>query len=103
MNNTAKARKLQYLLITELLDKGTVQLTLPDGIILEIGTTQENEFGKVEKTDDYCYVVATREGKSVSLDTYGLGLRYESKEDTIIYEDEATDQEGSLVKTFDVV
>lgn len=100
---TAKARKLQYLLINELLKNGTVQLTLPDGIVLEIGTLQENEFGEMKKSDDYCYVVATREGKSVILDTYSLGLQYESTEDTIIYEDEVMDKTGSLVKTLDVV
>jgi hypothetical protein len=101
--NTAKARKLQYLLITELLTKGSVQLTLPDGIILEIGTMQEDEFGELKKSEDYCYVVATRDGKSVTLDTYSLGLQYASTEDTIIYEDEVMDKDGSLVKILDVV
>lgn len=101
--NTAKGRKLQYLLITELLKKGTVQLILPDGIILEIGTLQENEFGELKKSDDYCYVVATREGKSVLLDTYSLGLQYESTKDTIVYEDEVLDGAGALLKTLDVV
>ncbi len=100
---TAKTRKLQYLLIKELLAKGSVELILPDGIMLEIGIMKEDQFGKVEKSDDYCYVVATRDAKSVLLDTYSLGLQYESQEDTIVYEDEIIDESNRLVKTVDVV
>lgn len=101
--NNAKARKLQYLLITELLDKGSVELRLPDGITLEIGILQENAFGEVSKADDYCYVVATRAGKTVLLDTYNLGLQYEPEKDTIVYEDEFLDDNGTVIKTLDVV
>jgi hypothetical protein len=99
----AKARKLQYLLITELLDKGSVELILPDGITLEIGIMQEDEFGDVRKSDDYCYVVATRAGKSALLDSYNLGLQYEAEKDTIIYEDEVIDKNGKSIKTLDIV
>ncbi len=101
--NNAKARKLQYLLITELLDKGSVELLLPDGIVLEIGILQEDGFGGVEKADDYCYVVATRDGRSAMLDSYNVGLQYEPGKDTIVYEDELIDKEGKVVKTLDVV
>lgn len=101
--SNAKARKLQYLLIRELLERGSVELILPDGITLEIGILQEDQFGKVSKTDDYCYVVATRDGKSAMLDTYNLGVQFEPEDDTIIYEDEMIDSEGRLVRTLDVV
>jgi hypothetical protein len=101
--NNAKARKLQCLLITELLDKGSVELILPDGITLEIGIIQEDEFGEVKKTDDYCYVVATRGDKSTLLDSYNLGLQYESEEDTIVYEDETLDSNGRNLKTLEVI
>ena len=101
--NTAKARKLQYLLITELLDKGSVELILPDGITLEIGILQEDEFGELKKAEDYCYVVATRDGKSTVLDSFNLGLQFEANSDTIIYEDELVGAGGKLVKTLDVI
>jgi hypothetical protein len=101
--NTAKARKLQYLLISELLKTGSVELILPDGITLEIGILQENELGDLKKTDDYCYVVATRDGKSAMLDSYNLGLQYEPEKNTIVYEDELIDKDGVVVRTLDVV
>lgn len=101
--NNAKVKKLQYLLIKQLLEKGSVELILPDGITLEIGILQEDQFGNFKKVDDYCYVVATRDGKSTLLDSYNLGLQFEPEEDTIIYEDELITEDGTLVRTLDVV
>lgn len=101
--NNAKTRKLQYLLIQQLLNTGTVELILPDGITLEIGIIQENEFGEAKKADNYCYVVASRDGKTAILDSYDLGLQYEADEDTIVCEDEVVDKNGKLVRTLDVV
>ena len=103
MMNTAKARKLQYLLVKELLNNGVVELILPDGVLLEIGILQEDQFGDLKKSDDYCYVVATRDGKSTLLDKYNAGLQYEAESDTIVCEDEMTDKDGRLIKTLDVV
>lgn len=99
----SKVNKLQYLLITQLLKKGSVQLILPDGIVVEIGIVQENEFGETKKTDDYCYVVATRNGKSTLLDSYNLGLQFEPEKDTIVCEDEMVDPNGRFIRTLDVV
>lgn len=101
--NNAKARKLQCLLITELLQKGTVDLILPDGITLEIGIMQEDEDGNREKADNYCYVVATRGGRTASLDSYNVGVQYESDPDLIVCEDEFYDDNGTVVKTLDIV
>lgn len=101
--STARTRKLQYLLIKQLLESGSVELILPDGITLEIGILQEDQSGKLKKADDYCYVVATRDNKSTMLDTYNLGLSFEPEKSTIIYEDELVDSEGRLVRTLDVV
>lgn len=101
--NNAKARKLQYLLITELLDKGSVEIILPDGITLEIGIIQEDEFGDTKKIDDYCYVVATRQGRSTILDTYNLGVQFINEEKAVVCEDEMIDKDGRLVRTLDVV
>ena len=95
--------KLQYLLIKELLKTGTVELLLPDGITLEIGITQEDKHGQLKKSDDYCYVVASRDGKSTLLDTYNLGLRFEDEKDILIYEDTSVDNNGVAVRSMDVV
>jgi len=95
--------KLQYLLIKQLLKQGTVELILPDGITIEIGITQEDKYGELKKTDDYCYVVASRDGKSTLLDSYNLGLRYEDEKDILIYEDAELDDDGVLVRSLDVV
>lgn len=95
--------KLQYLLIKELLKTGTVELLLPDGITLEIGITQEDKYGQLKKSDDYCYVVASRDGKSTLLDTYNLGLRFEDEKDKLIYEDTSVDNNGIAVRSFDIV
>ena len=96
-------KKLQYLMIKELLKKGSVELLLPDGIIIEIGITQEDKYGDQKKTDDYCYVVATREGKSTMLDSFNLGLQFEEEKDTIIYEETTLDEDGALIRSLDVV
>jgi hypothetical protein len=101
--NNAKARKLQYLLITSLLESGTVELLLPDGIMLEIGITQENKEGDLVKADDYCYVVATKDRKTAILDSYNLGLQFEKTEDTIVYEGETTDRNGCTISVLDIV
>jgi len=95
--------KLQSLLIRQLLEKGTVQFRLPDGVELEIGITQEDQFGDSHKSDDYCYVVTKRQGKSVMLDSFNLGLQYEDEQNTIVLEDEALGDHGQLMRSLDVV
>jgi len=101
--SNAKTRKLQYLLIKQLLEKGRVELLLPDGITLEIGTVQENKNGDLIKTDDYCYVVTTRGDRSTMLDTYNLGLQFTDKGDSIIYEGTDLGEDGEVIKYMDVV
>ena len=101
--NKSKAAKLQYLLIHQLLKNGSVELLLPDGVTIEIGITQEDQFGDRHREDDYCYVVASRDGKSAMLDSYNLGLQYEPEKNTIIFEDETIDQDGRLIRSLDVV
>jgi hypothetical protein len=101
--DNAKTFKIQNLIIKTLLKDGSVSLLLPDGVTLEIGITQEGKNGDLEKVDDYCYVVATREGKSVMLDSFNLGLRFQDQKDTITYEDWVTNDDGVVVHTLDVV
>jgi hypothetical protein len=99
----AKAKKLQYLLIKQLMSNGSVELTLPDGITLEIGITQEDGYGTRAKTDDYCYVVAKKDHKKAMIDSYNLGLQYKEESDTIIYEDELMDDDGCNVHCMEVI
>jgi hypothetical protein len=99
----ARTRKLQYLIISQLLEHGSVQLILPDGVKLDIGILQEDKNGNMKKSDDYCYVVASRDDKKAMLDSYNLGLQYEAKEDTIVFEDEVLDQDGKSIKVMDIV
>ncbi len=102
MNDT-KAKKLQYLLISHLLEVGRIELLLPDGMKLEIGITQENTRGDLVKSDNYCYVIASRDCKSTLIDSYNLGLRFEQGDDTIIYNDEVLDGNGRVMQRLDVV
>lgn len=101
--SNAKTRKLQHLLIKQLLERGTVELLLPDGITLEIGIVQEDKHGDLVKTDDYCYVVASRDDRTAMIDTYNLGLQFEDKGDSIIYEGTDIGEDGEIVKFMDVV
>ena len=101
--NKSRIKKLQYLLVNQLLEKGVVELMLPDGITLEIGIVQDNGKGEMVKEEDYCYVVATRDYRSVMIDSYNLGLQYEDKDDTIICQDSVTDDNGVQIHRLDVV
>ena len=104
MIKTAKALKLQYLLIHQLIENGSVSLALPDGVILEVGITQEDEFGDQQKVEDYCYVTAkAKDGRTTILDSFNLGLQFNDKEDTIICEDTILDDNGISVRILDVV
>ncbi len=95
--------KLQHLLVTQLLKEGTVELRLPCGMTLEIGITQQDESGETVKADDYCYVIANHNDRSVLLDSYNLGMQYGTKQDTIVFEDDIFDEKGRSVKRLDVV
>jgi hypothetical protein len=99
----AKTRKLQYLLINQLLEEGSVQLILPDGVTLEIDILQEDKNGEMKKTDNYCSIVASRQGKKAILDSFNLSLQYEQDDDIMVFEHETCDFKGRIVKSFDVV
>lgn len=79
--------KIQHLLITYLYDHGEIALNLPDGVELEIGITQEGKHGQI-KSENYCWVVTSRENKSVALDSYNLGLNMEGERGIILIDDD---------------
>lgn len=97
----SKISKIQYLLISHLLSEGSIELTLPDGMIVELGITQEGKNG-LEKCDDYCWVIASQDNRSVSIDSFNLGLRFSSDESKMVFEDELIDHEGFPVRTVNV-
>lgn len=102
-NSLVFVSKIQHLLVSHLLKNGSINLILPDGIELEIGIIQENSEGELVMDDKYCYVVATRDNKSILLDSYNLGLQFEDNDDTIIFEDKVLSEEGNVVRRLDVV
>ena len=79
--------KIQYLLISYLMHHGSISLKLPDGVNLEIGITQEGKHGQI-KSQDYCWVITSREDKSVALDSYNLGLNFIGENRIIMVDDE---------------
>jgi len=95
--------RIQSLLVRHLLQEGSIELVLPDGMILEVGLTQEGNAGNLEIADDYCWVIASQHDRAVSIDSYNLGLRYSQEQDKLICEQDAIDYNGDAVKVFDVV
>jgi hypothetical protein len=95
--------KIQALLISHLSKHGHIELLLPDGVIVEIGVNQEKENGDIIIKDDYCWVIASRQDRSVSIDSYNLGLSFSDDSRTIVFEDRYIDQDGEQVRRLDVV
>jgi len=95
--------KIQSLLVTHLMKHGQIELLLPDGVILEIGITQEGNDGEIVKKDDYCWVITSRGGRSTSIDSYNLGLRFNDEKNVLVLEDQFVDQNGEQVRRLDVI
>lgn len=95
--------KLQSLLITQLQKYGNVELILPDGIVLELGITQISQDGDIVKAEDYCWVIASRKDRSVSIDKYNVGVRFADDERVIVLDDRFVDHDGENVRRLDVV
>jgi hypothetical protein len=98
-----KKRKIQALIVEHLLKYGQLEILLPDSVKLEIGTTQENKNGELVRKDDYCWVIASREGRSTSLDAYNMGLRFSDDERVLVFEDKFIDRDGDNIRRLDVV
>lgn len=95
--------KIQSLLVDHLLKHGQIQLLLPNNVKLEIGLTQENEDGKLEVADDYCWVITSQGNRATSLDAYNMGLRFADEENIIVFDDRFMDQNGENVRRLDVI
>lgn len=100
MNSTDK---IQHLLVTHLMKHGQIQIKLPDGVILDIGITQEGKDGQLEIKDDYCWIIASQNNRSASMDSFNMGLRFEDEKDILVYEDRFVADDGCPVRRLDVV
>lgn len=98
-----KKEKIQYLLVKHLLEDGEITLLLPDGMVLNIGITQEGKDGDLHKVPDYCWLLADQHDRTVAIDSYNLGLRFEDKEDKLVLEDSTEDGVGRKFTHLDVV
>ena len=70
-----KKKRIQSLINNYLDQFGTIDILLPDGVELEIGITQEGKRG-AEKHPDYCWVVTSREDRTMSLDKYSMMMTF---------------------------
>lgn len=95
--------KIQALLINHLSKYGNLRLLLPDGIVLEIGTNQLAENGKLVNVENYCWIIASKEDKMAVLDSYNLGLRFRDEDKSIILDETVVNHEGEKVRKLDVV
>jgi hypothetical protein len=98
-----KTNKIQALLINHLMKHGTIQLKLPDNVVLEIGITAEDKEGNIKKTEDYCWVIAAKESRAACLDSYNLGIRFEDEKKIIVMEDNFIDCDGNNIRQLNVV
>jgi len=90
-------------MVEHLMKHGHIQLMLPDNVMLEIGITQEGQSGKFIKKNDYCWVMASRNDRTVCLDSFNLGLRFADDNTFLILEDTFINQDGDNVRRLDVV
>ena len=85
------------------MENGHIKLLLPGGFALEMGIVQEAKDGRLVKTDNYCWIIASQDDRVVSMDSFNLGLRYLDDDDKMIFEDESLGFNGQSLKTLSVV
>lgn len=97
-------KNIQTLLINHLIEKGQIELLLPDGVKLEIGVMQLDNKGElVNCIKDYCYVVATHQDKRFLLDSYNAGLQFTETPDTLVFDDVTVGDDGESVRRVEII
>jgi hypothetical protein len=97
-------KNIQTLLIKHLMEKGQIELLLPDGVKLEIGVMQLDKEGDlVNCIENYCYVVANREDKRLLLDSYNAGLQFIDTKDTMLFDDVTKGTDGDSIRRLEVI
>jgi hypothetical protein len=94
--------KVQQMFVDLLMREGSVELVLPNGMVLEVGITQENRYGDLEKVPDYCWVVASHKHRSISIDNYNLGIRYTGDKE-MVCEYSMQSEDGVNINILDLV
>ena len=80
--------KIQHLLISHLMEEGTICLNLPDEMVIEIGIVKEGRKGILEKNPDYCWIIVSQKDREASIDAFNLGLKFPNTKDKVIIEDD---------------
>lgn len=94
--------KVQQMFTELLMREGAIELVLPNGMVLEVGVTQENRYGDLEKIPDYCWVVVSHKDRSISMDNYNLGIRYVGDKE-MVCEYSMMSEEGVNINILDLV
>jgi hypothetical protein len=78
--------KIQFLLNEYIETHGSIDIQLPDGVLLEIGITQNGKSGP-ERLSDYCWVVTSRDDRLTILDRYAVSLQYDECDNCAVLDD----------------
>lgn len=97
------SNKIQSLVISHLQKYGILKILLPDNVELEIGTTQEDKYGHEVKSENYCYIIASKDNKATVFDSFNLGIRFSNDEDNCVLDDCFVDSEGNNIRQLNVV
>jgi hypothetical protein len=96
-------KKIQSMFIKQLFKEGFVELVLPTGMKLEVGVVNEGKNGDFEIQDDYCWIIASQEDRSVSIDNYTFGLRFSEDPNKMICSEDTINYDGEKTRIFEVV
>ena len=95
--------KIQSLIVRHLMKHGSIQIRLPDGVLVEIGITQEDIQGKYTIKDDYCWVLASQEDRSVGFDSeYNMAIQFDTCSKLVVLDDNIV-QDGATYRRLEVV
>lgn len=99
MNKTSS--KIQSLIVRHLLKHGSIEIKLPDGVILQIGITQEAVNGTKKVKDNYCWVATSKDKRSIVMDSeYFMNLQFQ---DDLIVVDDKFLEDGEVIRRLEVV
>ena len=79
--------RVQFILNEYLEMHGKIDLQLPDGVGLQIGITQDGPRGP-ERQADYCWVCASRDDRSTTIDRYSLSAHFDDLSRKVLAEED---------------
>lgn len=67
---------------------GSLEIKLPDDVLIKIGVTQEDKKGVTKIKDDYCWVITSRDKRSIVMDSeYCMNLQFEDDSKLVVVDD----------------